>query len=374
MSIYKTYEAETLQKALLLMDIDYGGKAKVISHRTIRKGGFLGLFGKKMIEITCMVPALSLASKSYPDFRTSVNIPKVKEDDKINLMQKELENIKECMEGIIIERREQIKYPGKSGNLYNKLIQNDINADLAEKLVNRVISEVPALQIDNREYLKSRLVSYISTLIKVEGPIQLNGINGTGPKIVALVGTTGVGKTTTLAKLAANFAFSEKKKVSLITIDTYRIAAVEQLKTFTEIINVPLKVVFDPTEFKKAIDESLDNDLILIDTAGRSQLNDMQMQELKKYFDSSGYNIEKYLLLEATTKYKDLLNIVRNFKKISFDKIILTKIDETITIGPVISLLTKIPQALAYVTTGQNVPEDIKEADAYELVESILND
>ncbi|MDI6785747.1 MAG: flagellar biosynthesis protein FlhF [bacterium] len=368
--MYKTYEAETLQKALLLMDIDYGGKAKVISYRTIRKGGFLGLFGKKVTEVTCMVPSLSPLIRNYSNTKVSPSIPKSKEEDKIELIQKEIEGIKEYMGGIL-EEKKQIRYPGKSGGLYNKLIQNDIDNDLAERLVNRVISEVPALQIDNREYLKSRLSSYISTLIKVEGAIQLNG---TGPKIVALVGTTGVGKTTTLAKLAANFAFNEKKKVSLITIDTYRIAAVEQLRTFTEIIGVPLKVVFDPVEFKKAIDESLDSDLILIDTAGRSQRNDMQMQELKKYFNGSGYNIEKYLLLGATTKYKDLLNIVRNFKKISFDKIILTKIDETMTMGPIISLLTKIPQALSYITTGQNVPEDIKEADAYELVESILND
>lgn len=369
--MYKTYEAETLQKALLLMDIDYGGKAKVINHRTITKGGFLGFFGKKMIEITCVVPSLSPPSINYSNSKISSNIPKnSKEDDRIDLMQKELAGIKEYMENIR-EEKKQVKYPGKSGNLYNKLIQNDIDADLAERFVNRIISEVPALQIDNREYVKNRLISYISTLIKVEGAIQLNG---TGPKIAALIGTTGVGKTTTLAKLAANFAFNEKKKVSLITIDTYRIAAVEQLKTFTEIIGVPLKVVFDPMEFKKAIDESLDSDLILIDTAGRSQHNDMQMQELRKFFNGSGYNIEKYLLLGATTKYKDLLNIVRNFKKVSFDKIILTKIDETMTIGPIVSLLTKIPQALSYITTGQNVPEDIREANAYELVESIFSD
>ncbi|MBU2599855.1 flagellar biosynthesis protein FlhF [bacterium] len=373
--LYKTYEAETLQKAILLKEIDYGDRAKVISHRLIRKGGFWGLFGRKMVELTCLVPFSSPGlptSKNYFNLTNSQNIPKAKEDnDKITLIQKELETIKENIEGIT-EEKKQLKYPGKIGSLYKKLVQNDIEPELAERLINRVISEVPAIQIDNGEYLKSRLISYLSTLIKIEGAFPLNG--GGGPKIIALVGTTGVGKTTTLAKLAANFVFNKKKKVSLITIDTYRIAAVEQLRTFAEIINLPLKVVFGPLELKKAIDESLESDLILIDTAGRSQRNDMQMQELKNFFQGVNYNIEKFLLLSATTKYKDLLNMVRSFKKVSFDKIILTKIDEAITIGPMINLLTKIPQALVYITTGQNVPEDMVEAINYKLVESIFDE
>ncbi|MBU0599647.1 flagellar biosynthesis protein FlhF [bacterium] len=372
--LYKTYEAETLQKAILLKEIDYGDRAKVISHRLIRKGGFWGLFGRKMVELTCLVPPIPpglLTSKNYFNLTNSQNIPKAKEDnDKITLIQKELETIKENIEGIT-EEKKQLKYPGKIGSLYKKLVQNDIEPELAERLIDRVISEVPAMQIDNGEYLKSRLISYLSTLIKIEGAFPLNG---GGPKIIALVGTTGVGKTTTLAKLAANFVFNKKKKVSLITIDTYRIAAVEQLRTFAEIINLPLKVVFGPLELKKAIDESLESDLILIDTAGRSQRNDMQMQELKNFFQGVNYNIEKFLLLSATTKYKDLLNMVRSFKKVSFDKIILTKIDEAITIGPMINLLTKIPQALVYITTGQNVPEDMVEAINYKLVESIFDE
>lgn len=397
---YKTYEALTLQQAILKMTIDLGKDALLVSHRNIRKGGIFGIFGRKLVEVTAAVPmkpttplpktsqVRTLAPANSPPQRLiypnsgqpqptiyysspklAPPLPKDKEPDLV----KELREIKTKMESILISegkgKSPTYKYPGKSGELYIRLLQNEVDEELSETLIKRVIAESPGGFIEDEDYMEGKLKSHIINMIKISGPIQL--IEG-NPKIICLVGPTGIGKTTTLAKLAADFAFEKHKKVAIITVDTYRIAAVEQLKAYADILNLPLEVVFTPSEFKGAIDKYSDNDLILIDTAGRSQRNSMQLVELKSFIDAAGYRLEIYLLLSATTKDKELIDIVDNFKKVSFHKLIFTKLDETVTFGPILNLSTQIPQGISYVTTGQNVPEDIEEANAHKLAKLII--
>ncbi|MEW6608659.1 MAG: flagellar biosynthesis protein FlhF [bacterium] len=403
---YKTYEALTLQQAILKMTIDLGKDALLVSHRNIRKGGVWGLFGQKMVEVTAAVPMKSVPvpptlpktsqiitssatpppaqrviystptppqpSIYYPSPKPSPP-PKGKEVDTTSAVHKELLEIKAKMESMLGEVRggkgPTYKYPGKSGELYIRLLQNEVDETLSETLIKRVIAESPGPLLEDEYFIEERLRNHISSLIKIGSPIQL--VDGS-PKIICLIGPTGIGKTTTLAKLAADFAFEKRKKVAIITVDTYRIAAVEQLKAYAEILNLPLEVVFTPSEFKTAIDKSSDSNLILIDTAGRSQRNSMQLVELKSFIDSAGYRLEIFLLLSATTKDKELIDIVDNFKKVSFHKLIFTKLDETVTFGPILNLSTQIPQGIAYVTTGQNVPEDIEEANANKLAKLII--
>jgi len=401
---YKTYEAMTLQQAILKMTIDLGKDALLVSHRNIRKGGIFGLFGRKMVEVTAAVPIKPIPTttslpktsqvtqppSSLPPQRVIHTIPPSiptqpqpsiyysspklapslpKESDLV----KELRELKTKMENILISegrgKSPSYKYPGKSGELYIRLLQNEVDEELSENLIKKVIAESPGKLIEDEDYMEGKLKAHITNMIKISGPIQL--IEGS-PKIICLVGPTGIGKTTTLAKLAAEFAFEKHKKVAIITVDTYRIAAVEQLKAYAEILNLPLEVVFTPSEFKGAIDKYSDNDLILIDTAGRSQRNSMQLVELKSFIDAAGYRLEIYLLLSATTKDKELIDIVDNFKKVSFHKLIFTKLDETVTFGPILNLSTQIPQGISYVTTGQNVPEDIEEANAHKLAKLII--
>ncbi|MEW6620814.1 MAG: flagellar biosynthesis protein FlhF [bacterium] len=403
---YKTYEALTLQQAILKMTIDLGKDALLVSHRNIRKGGVWGLFGQKMVEVTAAVPMKSVPvpptlpktsqiitssatpppaqrviystptppqpSIYYPSPKPSPPL-KGKEVDTTSAVHKELLEIKAKMESMLGEVRggkgPTYKYPGKSGELYIRLLQNEVDETLSETLIKRVIAESPGPLLEDEYYIEERLRNHISSLIKIGSPIQL--VDGS-PKIICLIGPTGIGKTTTLAKLAADFAFEKRKKVAIITVDTYRIAAVEQLKAYAEILNLPLEVVFTPSEFKTAIDKSSESNLILIDTAGRSQRNSMQLVELKSFIDSAGYRLEIFLLLSATTKDKELIDIVDNFKKVSFHKLIFTKLDETVTFGPILNLSTQIPQGIAYVTTGQNVPEDIEEANANKLAKLII--
>jgi flagellar biosynthesis protein FlhF len=217
-----------------------------------------------------------------------------------------------------------------------------------------------------RKLLVDRITNYLQRIDGITIPAS-------GCKTVALIGPTGVGKTTTIAKLAANFAIKEGQRVALITADTYRIAAVEQLKTYSDIIGVPIDIVYSPDELKAALYRHRDKNLVLIDTAGRSPKSQYQLAELQSLLAVDPY-IETHLVLSATTKYSDLLEIVKKFSVCSPQKFLLTKVDEAGYLGTVLNLLYQFPTALSYVTTGQNVPDDIELANAHKLANLILRD
>ena len=191
--------------------------------------------------------------------------------------------------------------------------------------------------------------------------------------IVVTSGKGGVGKTTTIAKIAASFVLEKGCSVALITADTYRISAVEQLKTYSDIIGVPLEIVYSALELQTAITKHMDKQLVLIDTAGRSQYNSEQLDELRSLLTASE-DIEKHLVLSSTTKYKDAVDIIKQFSQCSPDRVLFTKVDETSGIGTVISVLHEFPMHLSYLTTGQSVPDDIIIADPHKLAELVLKE
>ena len=207
---------------------------------------------------------------------------------------------------------------------------------------------------------KTTLINYLNEHIKFSDGVKLNRH---GVRIVALLGTTGVGKTTTLAKIAAKFVLEQRTNVALITADTYRISAVEQLKTYSDILELPLEIVYNPQELASALERHRDKELILIDTAGRSQHNEYQMRELEDFLRINP-RIEKHLVISATTKFTDARQIMNKFSQIEPDKIIFTKIDETASLGMIINLLRDKKYSLSYITTGQSVPDDIERAGA----------
>jgi flagellar biosynthesis protein FlhF len=190
-------------------------------------------------------------------------------------------------------------------------------------------------------------------------------------QVVALIGPTGVGKTTTIAKLAANYNLFEGKKVGLITIDTYRIAAVEHLKTYGDIINLPVEVVYTPSDLNQSIANLKDCDLILIDTAGRSPHNQAMMDELQRFLSNSRIGVI-LLVISATTKYQDMLTIAESFSKIAFTHLVFTKLDETNSLGPIVSLAMNAKRPISYFTNGQNVPDDIEVAKPNKLITQLF--
>ena len=201
------------------------------------------------------------------------------------------------------------------------------------------------------------------------------GINlrGRKPRTVALIGPTGVGKTTTLAKIAARFVLEQNVDAALITADTYRISAVEQLKTYSDIIGIPLTIVYTPDELRVALHKYADKDLILVDTAGRSQHNAYQMQELQEFLQAAPH-IEKHLVLSATTKQQDAKDILTKFAACKPDRVIFTKTDETSSVGLIPNLLYEQDIALSFLTNGQSVPDDIVPATPEALAELLLRE
>jgi flagellar biosynthesis protein FlhF len=189
--------------------------------------------------------------------------------------------------------------------------------------------------------------------------------------VVALVGPTGVGKTTTIAKLAANFRLKEQRAVGLITVDTYRVAAVEQLRTYADIIDLPMQVVSTPREMREATDRLGDLDLILMDTAGRSPKDDLKIRELKGFLTEAAVD-EVHLVLSSAAGARSLEQTAQRFAAVGTTALILTKLDEASSLGSVLPVLRSSKLPLSYLTNGQNVPDDIETTDAHRLARLIL--
>ncbi len=251
---------------------------------------------------------------------------------------------------------------------YSQLIEADVPEVLARRLVRHVAEDLEPDQFDHPDAVREALFDAVELSIPIAPPIK--AVVGTR-RVVALVGPTGVGKTTTVAKLAANFKLSHGVRVGLITVDTYRIAAVEQLKTYAEIIDLPLAVVNDPMEMPRALDELGPVDLVFIDTAGRSPRDEVKIRELAEFLMHARPD-EVHLVLSAVAGQRNLRAAVERFATVQVDRLILTKLDEADSLGGVLAVLGLSSRPLSYLTTGQAVPDDIEPADRKRLARLIL--
>ena len=261
---------------------------------------------------------------------------------------------------------------GKDSNrgsisLHEALRRQEVNEDILNSMAAQCEAGQTLADSQSRE-AKSTLMKFLNENINFSEGIKLNRH---GVRIVALLGTTGVGKTTTLAKIAAKFVLEQGINAALITADTYRISAVEQLRTYSDILGLPLEIVYSPVELSKAISKHRNKDLILIDTAGRSQHNEYQMKELHDFL-LANQRIEKHIVLSTTTKISDAKDILDKFSICEPDKVIFTKVDETASVGLILNLLFKQKLSLSYLTNGQSVPDDITPASAETLADLLL--
>lgn len=254
--------------------------------------------------------------------------------------------------------------------LFTDLIEGDVGEEVARDLVERAHRELSADELADKEVARRRVLQLIENEIHVAGPIQATPGKR---RLVALVGPTGVGKTTTIAKLAADFRLRQRLRVGLITVDTYRIAAVDQLQTYADIIDLPMEVVSTPREMRAAIDRLGEMDLILMDTAGRSPRDEVKIQELKSMLGEAEAD-EVHLVLSATTGASNLVRTAERFSKVGSTSLILTKLDETTSLGNLLPLVRQADLPLSYVTNGQNVPDDIEAADPQRLAGAVLGD
>ena len=253
--------------------------------------------------------------------------------------------------------------------IYNTLLKNEVH----EKYVNQVLDEVEKFirPGNNVDLILPNL--YQKLVLKFGQPKTID-LSGKKPNVVFFIGPTGVGKTTTIAKIASKYKVEYNRKVAFITADTYRIAATEQLKVYANILDAPMSIVYSVEDINEAIEKYADYDLIFVDTAGFSHKNEQQRNDTKRLLEGIKVECSKevYLVLSATTKYNDLMDIVDIYKEISTYKLIFTKLDETSSYGNLLNIKLYADADLSYVTIGQNVPDDIEVFDTQKIVRQLL--
>lgn len=380
--LIKKYIVNNMNEAMVRIRYELGSNAIIISQRKVRKPGIKGLFASKMIEVTAAAEN-SEKPQSLNVNKNNALQNKVQEILKNKTVQRkaEVSNIEMPKQRPVIEEKKEapvfkkdnietselIKEMHDMKNIIEKMARKEDSTNISESekqiiqlledndfdkdVIQWIAAEYKNKFDDSDENYIDNLKSIIHEKIDIED-VEING------KMI-LVGPTGVGKTTTIAKLAGKLALIDKKKVGLITIDTYRIGAVEQLKTYAEIMNIPFKVVITLKDMDEAMEEFKDCDVILIDTTGRSSKNTMQISELRAFVDKvKTDNIS--LVISSTTKNRDIEPIINGFKSLNYRNVIITKLDETTVYGSIINILFKCHKPVKFFTIGQNVPDDIK--------------
>lgn len=454
----KRYIVDTMPDAMSKIRVDLGKDAVILSTKDIKVGGFMGMFGKKKIEVIAATegeeekapkpdprpartPVAPMARQALPDvYKRSSEMagasptgPKAAPPPSPPLPARPDEKPALLAEGLL-ERLEMPSQEEVAASRFSEAIrqasliqEKESNPASAKEQVyqaanpkeERLLEEIREMkawigqlakqQHENRELpeplpeIKSRLQSQelsgdlidlwldaayrewtdsgksaspenLQHIVRSEVQSFLKKRIGEGirdtTKIVYIAGPTGVGKTTTIAKLAADQIFRARKKVGFITADTYRISAIEQLRTYSSILNVPLEVVQSPGDVQRAFQRLSHCDLILMDTAGRNYLNEIYVAELHSLFGKEEES-ETYLVLSLTSKSQDMKKITEHFSRYGLDKVIFTKLDETESVGPMFNLLHEYPLKVSYIANGQNVPDDLLIAEE-ELMTSLI--
>lgn len=363
-----------MQQALDQVRADLGSDAVILNTRTIERGRFLGFRRGPVIEI-CASPDVrvraaapravpSPMARLTPDPRTAPVGPATQAVlQSLALLRKEVAALQN-------QPSDSGAFPTPLRAHYRHLVDRGVNAALARQYLREVHDQFSAADLADALKVRCRLREFMGDAIQVTGAFELQP---SGPTVIALLGPTGVGKTTTIAKLAAQYAITERRKVGLITTDTYRIAAVEQLRVYAEILRLPLEVAMTPAELQTAIARFRDMDVVLIDTPGRSPHDAVKLHELEGLLAAAHAHYVA-LCLSATTQNDDVPNIVERFSIVPLSSIVLTKLDETPRPGWILNTCTAVEAPIAYVTMGQNVPDDIEVADARRLVTRVLGE
>lgn len=431
---YVKIKAEGYNEALIELRKQHGDEAIPISHKYVKEGGFFGskIFAKDVVELTAAIhdrkryqapktekkslfdtkvggdilPELMNNRTKENDERNNGNLDDVlnnlnslrsnmqndsqkdsnrKVDMKQNIkvdvekernlekFEKEFEDIKAALEKLTSEKLQKQENEVKKENEHliefrTVLKNNDFDDQECDEMIKNVKNSISRDDLEDKYKIQKSLKDLVKSKIVTSGEVN---VSSGGKKVIMLVGPTGVGKTTSLAKLGANFALRDNKKVAFVTIDTYRIAATEQLKKYAEIMKIPVHVVNDQKEFKTVISKEK-ADIILVDTSGRSHKNKMKISEIKSYADQVDFSFEKILCVSAATKKADLKDIFASFEALNPDNIIITKVDETSFVGNVIDVADKYNKPVSYISNGQEVPTDICVADKDKLADMII--
>ncbi len=375
----KKYLVKDVREAMRMIKEELGDDAIILNTRKVKKGGFFGIGAKTYFEVTAVVEDEKKEEKKRaPTPPRREDIYKLQEILMRNRYQnqapsstsspsnieEEINRIKDMiseLKGMVFAGKNEI--PPGIRTVANGMRRQGIDEEIVSKVVEYLRITYGDVDPASREF-KMKLAEYLTPFVKSE-EVDLSG------KIV-FVGPTGVGKTTTLAKLAAKLKLELKKRVAILTLDTYRIAAADQLKTYASIMDIPIRVAYTPQEAGMALSAMVDYDVILMDTAGRSQKNDLQMGELKLIVDSVKPD-RIFLVLSMNYRLADIKDMIRKFKVVEPTHVILTKLDETSAYGHFVNVPLHSDLPIAFVTNGQRVPEDIFVANSVELARMLAS-
>lgn len=348
----KKYRASTMPEAMKKVRAELGEQAVVLESKTVFTGGFFGLFKKKQVEVVAAAdpsqsaaPARVMPPKSVPPAAAREQAspqPAAPIQKELNEMKRLLQEINQPADGIYPAAIQPVMVHLKEQNLAKTLLH-----ETGQHVLKRWTEDSKA----GTETIKKWVIDFLAG--------KLPEVNSPRAKYVYLLGPTGVGKTTTLAKLSSRQVMNEKKRVAFVTADTYRVAAIEQLRTYAALLNAPIKVAYSYKDMQLILTDLARYDVIFIDTAGRNFREEQYVKELQPFVQKTNRESAYFLVLSAAAKEDDLHDIIHNFSSIDLTGFIFTKIDETKTKGPMINLMIEHKLGVAYATNGQNVPDDL---------------
>ncbi|NBI07876.1 flagellar biosynthesis protein FlhF [Senegalia massiliensis] len=356
----KRYIGKTNYEAMTKLKSELGNDAVILHTRRIKSKGILGFFKKPLIEIVA-------AKEENVDFKKEIK-KKQSYNNEISKLNIEISKLRETVENNLVLSNENKNTNNGELEYVKKILTNN---GVLEQYAIKILEDI-SNNFNLKNKSKKEIIDILKKNIKVilgePKPIEIENKSK-----VFFVGTTGVGKTTTLAKIAADLSLNKNKSIGLVTSDTYRIAAVEQLKVYSEILNLPLEIIYNPEDIYDSMSRFKDKDIILVDTAGRSHKDNEKISELEGMIDTVN-NKETFLVLSVNTEFNSLKAIIDKYSKIDNIKIIFTKLDETEKIGNILNirLYTKYP--ISYLTTGQNVPEDIQTFNNEDITNMIVGE
>jgi flagellar biosynthesis protein FlhF len=372
-----TVQAATLDECKTLARKRYGERAYIFKHKTVRNGGFLGLFTKESVIASVIVPPpkpIELPKYQPPPARLKPDEPdpaigeimeRLKVLDKLDKIEEKLDASRSAAP----KKTEHETLVRLSGDLE----RNDFSPSFRHEIIERVRGEFSLDVLDDYYEVWQNVLVWIGERIK----IYEDEATGKRPRIIVLVGPTGVGKTTTVCKLAASLKYpdddSKRQRVCMVTIDMYRIAAAKQLGELADILNAEFIAVSDRDELKKEIALHSDSfDAILVDTIGRSPHDTAELESMRHILEACGPDAEVYLTFAASSKCSAIVETMRRFEPFGYRAVIVTKLDETEQLGNVISALAEEEKPIAFITDGQNsTPKYIKKADKLQLLTSL---
>ncbi len=404
--IIKKFQGKTETEAVESAKKELGNGIVIMNVRNVKKKGLFSFLRQQLVEVTVALEEEPVRPTGIPEPNRNLTdaIANIRSVSEKSLQQEAAEKkeqnnsdekrtdsaaIEEKLDSLHFLLEQQMQKPEEKTEdkaedteeeppsemeqfmklLYNTMLENEVN----EKYANQIIDEIEKSNKPNMPFDYALSNIYQKMILKFGKPEGVTPA-AQGPKMIFFIGPTGVGKTTTIAKIASRFCVDGGKKVALLTADTYRIAAAEQLRTYANILEVPFRIIYSVEEISQAMRDFKDYDYILVDTAGHSHQNTEQKEVMKELIHSVDGIIEKevFLVLSATTKYRDLLSIADTYSDMTDYKLIFTKLDETTTLGNLLNLKLYTGAPLSYVTCGQNVPDDIEDFNPQKTVKRLL--